>query len=536
MHRILALPTIVIIASCASAHDADIVSTSSVGVCGSAAEGSSLTLACPTGAVITGITFASYGSPTGACGSYQAGSCNASTSTSVVSNACVGKASCIVAANNATFGDPCIGTDKTLDVEAVCGTPAVCGSVAEGASLTLACPSGQTIASVDFASYGTPAGSCGTFSDGSCNASTSLSVVQAACVGKSSCSVPANNATFGDPCRGTDKTLSAQVTCSGGSGGSGGTGGGGGTGGSGGSGGGGGYFPPQAVWYQDVSNAPADAESSTVISWLDSQGFGTGKLQIDFSIEVLHADSSVQPQPFTPTGDWFSPDCDSDPVPVPPGGALEGENGYACTGGGDCHLIVTQGTKLYEMWRADIENGAFNGGCLAVWDTTRVYGANGRGDGCTSADAAGYPIAALLFSADEVAAGSIDHAIRFILPNSRIRSGSYVHPATHSPGAVSGPSSAPPYGAHLRLRPDFPLSSLPNEGARTVARALMKYGMFLADGGNIALTAQSDRFTTHKWAGLLGPTDLAAIHPRDFVMIDGGTRLPSTVDCVRTQE
>jgi serine/threonine-protein kinase len=165
---------------------------------------------------------------------------------------------------------------------------------------------------------------------------------------------------------------------------------------------------------------------------------------------------------------------------------------------------------------------------------TRVYGANGRGDGCTSADAAGYPIAPLLFSADEVAAGHIDHAIRFILPNSRIRHGVFVHPATHSTGATSGPSGAPPYGTRLRLRADFPLSSLPNEGARTVARAMQKYGMFLADGGNIALTAQSDRFTQHKWSGLLGARDLAAIKPGDFQMVNGGTRLSANIDCTRT--
>jgi hypothetical protein len=35
---------------------------------------------------------------------------------------------------------------------------------------------------------------------------------------------------------------------------------------------------------------------------------------------------------------------------------------------------------------------------------------------------------------------------------------------------------------HLRLRRDFPLASLPNDGARTVAVALQRYGMFLADG------------------------------------------------------
>ena len=96
------------------------------------------------------------------------------------------------------------------------------------------------------------------------------------------------------------------------------------------------------------------------------------------------------------------------------------------------------------MWRADIRGGTatgtpFNGGCLAVWDLTRDYwqpatppAPFARGDQCTSADAAGYPIAALLFSADDVAAGSLNHAIRFILPNDRIRKGAFVHPATHS--------------------------------------------------------------------------------------------------------
>ena len=40
-----------------------------------------------------------------------------------------------------------------------------------------------------------------------------------------------------------------------------------------------------------------------------------------------------------PTDDFFEPDCDLEPVPVPAGGALEGEDGYACESDGDCHLI-----------------------------------------------------------------------------------------------------------------------------------------------------------------------------------------------------
>lgn len=311
---------------------------------------------------------------------------------------------------------------------------------------------------------------------------------------------------------------------------------------------GGTLFPATAIWYQDISSAALDSESSTVISGLQSHGgWGAGRFQIDSSIEVLYADATVQPRAFVQTGDFYDPDCDFVPVPVPPGGNLEGESNYACSSDGDCHLIVIQGTKLYEMWRADITGGTatgtpFNGGCLAVWDLTRDYwkpatppAPFARGDQCTSADAAGYPITALLFSADEVKAGAINHAIRFILPNARIRKGTYVHPATHSGAGKGTPASDyVPYGARFRLKSSFDLASLPSDGARVVARALQRYGMFLADGGNIALTAQADTHTTAKWSGLLGALDLSTIQVTDFEMVDGGTRIPLTLDCMRT--
>jgi serine/threonine-protein kinase len=295
------------------------------------------------------------------------------------------------------------------------------------------------------------------------------------------------------------------------------------------------YFPSEAVWYRDVSTAPLDPHSAAVIATLDRAGWGLGRMQIDFSIEVLAADATTPVRAFTPTGDHFLPDCDLDPVPVPPGGALEGEGGYECRSDGDCHLIVVDRTrmKLFEMWRADIQGDAFRGGCLAVWDMTRVYPPSGRGEQCTSADAAGFPIAPLLFDADEVAAGRIDHAIRFILPNATIRAREYVHPATHGTRATGGPADAPPYGTRLRLRADYPLAALPNEGSRTVARAMQRYGMLLADGGRVALTARSDRFTRAKWATLLGPLDLAALQPRDFEMIAAGEPIPLTNDCIR---
>lgn len=294
------------------------------------------------------------------------------------------------------------------------------------------------------------------------------------------------------------------------------------------------YFPPGAIWTEDVYDRVPAQDSAAIIDCLrQAGGWGNqGVFQIDFSIEVLHDDGSAPMRTFTPTVDFYDPDCDLLPVPVPVGGALEGEDGYACTSDGDCHLIVVRGTSLYEMWRANLSGGVFEGGCLAVWDLTRLYGMDGRGQQCTSADAAGFPIAPLLFTADEVAAGEIRHAIRFILPNDRIRQRTYVPPATHGTNTTGG-AQCPPYGVHFRLRRDYPLSNLPNEGARTVARALQRYGMFHADGGQIALTAQSDRFTAHKWSGLLEARDLAALEVSDFEVIHHGDPVPVTYDCVR---
>lgn len=286
------------------------------------------------------------------------------------------------------------------------------------------------------------------------------------------------------------------------------------------------WFANPMPWTRSVALLlPSDQSEAIIADLEDSGGWGNNNtFQIDFSIEVLEADAETPRQEFEPTDDWYEEECDQVAVPVPAYGALEGEDAYACESDGDCHLIVRDNDErlLYEMWRANIDGDTFYGGCLAVWDLDRAYGPEGRGMGCTSADAAGLPIAPLLFTAEEVASGSIDHAIRFILPNSHIRNRIYVAPATHSTGATSGGDDAPPYGVRLRLRADYPLDELPSEGARVVARALQTYGMILADAGQIALTARSDRFGTEKWDGLLAPRDLADLQVSDFEVVELG--------------
>ena len=293
------------------------------------------------------------------------------------------------------------------------------------------------------------------------------------------------------------------------------------------------YFKTPMFWNRDVSTAPKAANSAAIINSLNAAGgWGNGNvMQIDFGLDVLTATSTTPRVAFEPTEDWYDPDCDTDAVPLPAGGNIEANPGYACNDDGDCHLLVydPSRSKLFEMWRANVTD-KFYGGCLATWNLGQTYTRDLRGMQCTSADAAGFPIAPLLFTANEVKAGAIEHAIRFVLPNNRIKKG-FVPPATHAT-ATSGGVNAPYYGVHLRLRANYPIQNL-SPGARVVARAMQKYGMYHADGGNIALTAQSDKHTANKWAGLLGPRDLAALKVDDFEVVDHGAASPLTYDCIR---
>ncbi|KAL4643890.1 hypothetical protein ACB092_02G123900 [Castanea dentata] len=80
--------------------------------------------------------------------------------------------------------------------------------------LHLRCDDEHVIASIKFASYGTPQGSCQKFSKGNCHAPSSFSVVSEACLGRNSCYIGISNTVFGsDPCRGIVKTLAVEARC-----------------------------------------------------------------------------------------------------------------------------------------------------------------------------------------------------------------------------------------------------------------------------------------------------------------------------------
>ena len=325
-------------------------------------------------------------------------------------------------------------------------------------------------------------------------------------------------------------------------------------------------FPPAAVWNQDITTADLHLDSATMISTLASLGGFGGttftRMQIDFGLHVVHAAPGAPLRMIVTHPDgYYSPDCEplGTAMPVPLNSAIEAETGLECDNESeDCHLLVVQANKLYEAYHATgVGDTQLQAQCLAVWQLDVVYPPEGRGEHCTSADGAGFPIAPLMFNADDIAAslaidatgnGDLGHAIRFIIRNERMASDAvlggvdgrlYVRPATHA-GSPSGPKASIPYGSRLRMRSDFPLTNY-SPAARVILNTFKRFGIVLSDGGNIALTAESDRYTTTKWTDLgidsrefdltPGATDVTI---SDFQVIDTGPRIGETWDCVRS--
>jgi len=267
-------------------------------------------------------------------------------------------------------------------------------------------------------------------------------------------------------------------------------------------------FPPSAIWNQDITADSADANSATMIA--SSVGWGTGAtaFQIDFSFHTIYTSWAGFTQPAFVKEPGYYSDCDTGyAVPLPLVGAIEGSSNYSCNLNNDCHLTIVHGSTLYESYQTFVDANGVNALCVVKWHLNLVYPPNGRGDRCTSADAAGFPITPLLATPNDVwnaipangGNGVLGHALRFTLPNSRIRPGVYVHPATHDGvRSGSGPSNGIPYGARLRLRPSFNVGAY-NAAAQVILNTLKTYGMFLSDGGNVPLTLDDGMFTSHSW-------------------------------------
>jgi hypothetical protein len=253
-------------------------------------------------------------------------------------------------------------------------------------------------------------------------------------------------------------------------------------------------FPVDNWWNLDISGAPVDPRSASLIAWISGR---TGSNPT--AVRSLHPDFGPPPygMPYiTVAGDQarvpltftaYGSESDTGAVGLP-GYPLPDEaktqphyiEGDVPGGGtsGDRHMLVIDRDRwlLYETFatrwnvmtnRWEAQSGAvFN---LATNDR--------RPEGWTSADAAGLAIFPGLVRYDEAfGAGEITHAFRVTTRDTN----GYVWPASHSAGSNA---SAPPMGTRLRLKASRDISGFAPEIQR-IFRAMKRYGLIVADNGS----------------------------------------------------
>ncbi len=187
-------------------------------------------------------------------------------------------------------------------------------------------------------------------------------------------------------------------------------------------------------------------------------------------------------------------------------------------GGSDRHALMVDPTAstsspactLFETYDTTFQsNGKSTAGSGATWNLR----SNAlRHIGFTSADAAGLPILPGLVNYDEVASGSMDHAIRFTAVCSQQ---SFLWPARHEAGRAN--PSCPPMGARFRLSASFTLpKSSCSAFCQTVVTTMKTYGLILADNGsNWYFQGTADR----RWTGA-EVDQLKQIPASQFVAVD----------------
>lgn len=235
-------------------------------------------------------------------------------------------------------------------------------------------------------------------------------------------------------------------------------------------------FPEDNPWNERIDSAPLRANSAATISTIQSNG-GT-RLHPDFGENfdygipyvIVGADQADVPIVYDAYGD----ESDPGPFPMPLDAPVEGGSGAS----GDRHVIAVDADRceLFELYRAFRQGSGWRADSGARFDLSSN---DLRPLGWTSADAAGLPILPGLVRYEEVASGSIQHAIRVTF--SRTQNG-YILPATHFASSRSDPN-LPPMGLRLRLSSSFDVSTLTGQ-ARVIAVAMQRYGLIVADNGS----------------------------------------------------
>jgi hypothetical protein len=273
-------------------------------------------------------------------------------------------------------------------------------------------------------------------------------------------------------------------------------------------------FPSNNWWNTPCDALPVDPQSDQIIlNHCAGNLAGCASVIVDTSIPY-NVVSGLAPN----VSFKFTFASESDPGPYPVLNTMTWENGPFVPGvsKGDHHLLVVDrdNNLLYELYQAfQAPDGSWHAEGGAIFD---LMANHLRPDCWTSADAAGLPILPGLVRYEEVAAGAINHALRFTLSVTRQ---AFVHPATHL--TFNGPKGAgwAPMGARFRLKASYDVSNF-SAPMQVILIALKKYGMFLADnGGPYSLCGAPDP----RWvsSGIANYADVFVVHDKNYNNLRG---------------
>lgn len=237
-------------------------------------------------------------------------------------------------------------------------------------------------------------------------------------------------------------------------------------------------FPEDHIWNTAVEQLPLDPNSARYIATIGADS----SLHPDFGSGTWEGGPIGIPYASVPSSQGrvaihylWADESDPGPFPIPTDAPIE----RGSQSDGDRHVLVVEREtcRLYELYRAFPQaDGSWRADAGAMFDL-RSYAL--RPDGWTSADAAGLAILPGLVRYEEVAAGEIQHAIRFTAPQTR---DAHVWPARHDASSLTA-ARFPPMGQRFRLRADFDITPFDPQ-VQVILRALQRYGMILADNGS----------------------------------------------------
>ena len=194
---------------------------------------------------------------------------------------------------------------------------------------------------------------------------------------------------------------------------------------------------------------------------------------------------------------------------------------------GDHHLLVyvrdeeTGGLKelweYYQPWVTRNDRNQITALAGASWRKFDLRNGETPPPGVSSTDAAGLMITPLLVRYDEVARGSINHALRFCVNNTDI-SPTFKWPARMAAGAWNRETGMP-YGTRLRIKAswwDANADTVLGTGtqARIIGEALRRHGCILTDGSggtSIQLSGVADRRWEAKLQARLNAIPVSAL-------------------------